>query len=134
MTRRILLLQPPPLVGREQIALVVDVGQRDRVGADFVEHLLDGADAAVAVGRRRVDHVQHEIGIRDFFERRAKRRDERVRQPVDEPDGVRQRAASRLSGSRTWRTSGSSVTNSAFDASASARVSTLNSVVLPALV
>ncbi len=43
-------------------------------------------------------------------------------------------SSSRLSGSRTWRTSGSSVTNSAFDASASARVSTLNSVVLPALV
>ena len=43
-------------------------------------------------------------------------------------------SSSRLSGRRTWRTSGSSVTNSAFDASASAFVSTLNSVVLPALV
>jgi hypothetical protein len=43
-------------------------------------------------------------------------------------------SSSRLSGSRTCRTSGSSVTKSASEATASADVSRLKSVVLPAFV
>ena len=36
-----------------------------------------------------VDDVQQQIRGRDFLERRAERRDQRVRQPIDEADGVR---------------------------------------------
>ena len=57
--------------------------------ADLLEHLPHGGDPALAIGRRRVDDVQHEIGLGDFLERRAERRDQRVRQPIDEPDRVR---------------------------------------------
>ena len=49
---------------------------------------MHGRHAAVAVGRRRIDDVQHQIGLGDLFERRAERRDQRVRQAVDEADGV----------------------------------------------
>ena len=75
--------------------------------------------------------MQHEVGVGGLLERGAEGGDQRVRQAVDEADGVRHQE---LAAVRTWRTSGSSVTNSALDASASARVRTLNSVVLPALV
>ena len=43
----------------------------------------------VAIRRRRVDDVNEQIGGRDFLERRVKRRHELMRQPVDEPDRVR---------------------------------------------
>ena len=64
--------------------------------------------------------MQHQIGFRRFFERGAKCRDERMRQPVDEPDGVRQQQLAADRAASRWRTSGSRVTNSAFDATASA--------------
>ena len=87
--RRILLLQPAPLVRRQLIALVVDLEQRHVGRAHLFEHLAHGGHPPLAVGRRRVDDVQHEIGLRHFLERRAKRRDQRVRQTIDEPDRVR---------------------------------------------
>ena len=68
--------------------------------------------AALAIRRRRVDHVHEQVGGRHFFERRMKRGDELMRQPIDEPDRVGQQHL-RASGSRTRRISGSSVTNSA---------------------
>ena len=39
-------------------------------------------------GARRVDDVQQQVRLGHFFERGAERRDERVRQPIDEPDRV----------------------------------------------
>ena len=33
--------------------------------------------------------MQHQVGVGDFLERRAERRDQRVRQPIDEADRVR---------------------------------------------
>ncbi len=71
------------------VALVVDLEQRHVGRADLLEHLADRGHAAVAVRGRRVDDVQHEIRVGHLLERRAKRRDERVRQPIDEADGVR---------------------------------------------
>ena len=84
----ILLLQPAPLVGRQRVALVVDLEHRHVDRADLVEHAAHGVHPAIAVGRRRVDDVQHQVGVGDFLERGAKRRDQRVRQPIDEADGV----------------------------------------------
>ena len=51
--RRILILQPAPLVGRQRVALVVDLEQRHVDRADLLEHLLDGGHPAIAIAARR---------------------------------------------------------------------------------
>ncbi len=48
-------------------------------GADLFEDRFDGRNLLVAVRVRRVDHVQQQIGIGGFGERRAKRGNEIVR-------------------------------------------------------
>ena len=45
-------------------------------------------DLSIAFRGAGGDHVQHEIGLRDLFERRAKCRDQRVREPIDEANRV----------------------------------------------
>ena len=52
-------------------------------------------------GIRRVDHVQHQVGVGRLLERGAKRRHQRVRQAIDESDRVADSSSSRRSGSRT---------------------------------
>ena len=83
------LLQPPALVDGHGVALVVDVQRRNVGRADFLEHLVDRVDTAVAVGRRRVDDVQHEVGFGNLLERGAERGNQRVGEAIDEPDRVR---------------------------------------------
>ena len=86
-------IQPPqPLhfAGLDQVALVKDVHRRHIGGADFLQHAPDGLDMTIALGAGHVDDVQHQVRLGHLLERRAKRRDERVRQPFDEPDRVRQ--------------------------------------------
>ena len=122
-------MQTPLLVRGQQVRLVVDLDERDVRRSDLLEHLPDCADATLAIGCRSIDHVQREVGLDDLFQRRAERRDQRMRQTtVSEP------SSSLLSGKRTWRSSGSSVTKRASDAVASDFVNRLNRVVLPALV
>ena len=58
--------------------------------ADLREHRVDGGDLLVAILGAGVDHVQQQVGVGGFGERRAKRRDQVVRQVADEPDGIRQ--------------------------------------------
>ena len=73
-------LQPTQFVGTQQIAFVVDVDARNLRGIDLAEHALDGGHTPIAIEAGGVDHVQHEVGLCDFFERRAKCGDQRVRQ------------------------------------------------------
>ena len=74
--------------GAEQVALVVDVHARHLGGLDLGQHAAHGGHVPLAFGAGGVDHVQHQIRLGDFFERRAKGRDQRVRQPIDEANGV----------------------------------------------
>ena len=74
--------------GIEQVALVVDVQALDAARADLVEHRAHRGHVSLALGVRRVDDMQHEIGLGHLLERGAERRHERVRQPIDEADRV----------------------------------------------
>ena len=58
------------------------------VAPDLLEHAAHGGDPAIAIRRGGIDDVQHEIGVGDLLERGAKRRHQRVRQPIDESDRV----------------------------------------------
>ena len=88
--RRIQLLQAAALVGRDElIAFVVDLDEPARRSRRPPRAPAHGGHAPIAIRRRRIDDVQDQIGLGDLFERRAKRRDQRVRQAVDEPDRVR---------------------------------------------
>ena len=73
----------------ELIALVEDLDRAARASAPTsVEHGVDGGHPAIAIGRGRVDHVQQQVGLGHFLERRAEGGDQRVRQPIDEADRV----------------------------------------------
>ena len=74
----------------KQVALVEDVERSARRRRR--PRRARGATASMwrsRSGLGRVDDVQQQIRVGDLLERRAERRDERVRQPVDEPDRVR---------------------------------------------
>ncbi len=86
---RIDRLQPRALASVEPVQLVEDLDRGDLVGVDFREHAAHGGHLELAVGVRRVDDVHQQVRGRNFLERGAKRRDERVRQAIDEADGVR---------------------------------------------
>jgi hypothetical protein len=60
------------------------------VRLDLGQHALDGFDVPLAVGIGGVDDVQQQIGLHHFLERGAERRDQAVRQAIDEADRVRQ--------------------------------------------
>ena len=86
-------------VGELGPALVVDeVGlaehqhPRRLVGADLVQHVLDGAHhrEQLLLRRRGVDDVEDQIGEPRLLERRPERIDELVGQLADEADGVGQ--------------------------------------------
>src|SRR5712691_3010421 len=87
--RRGQVVQPAPLARCQRIALVVDLEERHVDRADLVEHLPDGVHAAIAIGSGRIDDVQHQVGVARLLERRPEGGDQRVRQPVDETDSVR---------------------------------------------
>src|SRR6185503_12414618 len=79
-----LLLQPAAFVRRQEIALVVDLDEWHVDRLHLFEHLAHRRHLPVAVRRRGVRDVENQIRRRHFLERRAKRRDERVGQTVDE--------------------------------------------------
>ena len=84
-------MRPPQALGfgrLDEVALVEDVQRRHIGGAHFLQHPPHGLDVPIALRAGRVDDVQHQVRLGHLFERRAKRRDERVRQPIDESDGV----------------------------------------------
>ena len=90
MRRRIGILDAAPLVGGDRVDLVVDLDARHFDRADLFEDARHRGHVTLALGIRRVDDVQHEIRVGGFFERGAKRRDQRVRQAIDEADRVAQ--------------------------------------------
>ena len=58
--------------------------------AHLFEHASDRRHVTLALGRRGIDDVQHQIGFGRLFERRAKRGHQRMRQAIDEADRVRE--------------------------------------------
>ena len=74
-------------VSRSHLVVHLDAAAR-RCAPTSSSTCAHGGHAALAIGRGRIDDVQDEIGLGDLFERRAKRRDQRVRQPIDEADRV----------------------------------------------
>ncbi len=86
--RRVRDLQTAALIGADRVDLVVDVDDRHIGGADLFQHATDGGHVPLAVRARRVDDVQREIGFCHFFQRGAERRDQRMRQSIDESDRI----------------------------------------------
>ena len=58
---------------------------------DLLQGFLDGLHLHFALRRRRIDHMQHQIGAANFVERALERLDERRRKLLDEADGVGER-------------------------------------------
>ena len=81
--------EPVARRGIELIDLVEDLEPRHAIGLHLDEHRLDCGHVTLAIDARRVDDVQQEVCARHLFQRRTERRDERVREPIDEADGVR---------------------------------------------
>ena len=73
----------------DQIRLVPHFQHRHPAGPDVVEHGAHVRAARFDVGGGGIDHVQHQVGLCDFLERRLERLDERHRQSADEAHGVR---------------------------------------------
>ena len=57
--------------------------------ADFLEHAPNRRKLAIALAAGGIDDVQRQVRFGHLFERRAEGGHERVRQPIDEPDRVR---------------------------------------------
>ena len=74
---------------RRQVDLVPDQQLGHAVGADFLQHRIHLLGLRAAHRGRRVDHVQEQIGVHGFFQRRTERCDQRMRQVADEADRVR---------------------------------------------
>ena len=89
---------------------------------------------ALALGIGGIDDVQHEIGVGRFFERGAKRRHQRVRQPIDEADRVAQQQLAAIGQVDAPHQRIERDEQRVRTLPRSALVSRLNSVVLPALV
>jgi hypothetical protein len=58
---------PRPFGVGNRIALVEDLEIGHSIGADFGEHRVNGGNMTIAVRIGRIDHVQEQIGRRDFF-------------------------------------------------------------------
>ena len=85
---RVRHLQPAALVLGEDIDLVVDVDDRHVRRANFFEDATHRSHVPLPLGACRIDHVQRQVRLGHLFERRAKRRDKRVRQSIDETHRV----------------------------------------------
>ena len=93
------------------VDLVEDQERGDVSAADVGEDLDDGLELLLGVGMGDVEHVQQQVGVDGFFQRRLEAGDEVVRQVADEADGVgaggtcrrRARASSGGSWCRAWR-------------------------------
>ena len=72
--------QPTQFVWTQQIAFVEHVEPRHVRGIDFAEDALHGSHPPIAIEAGGIDDVQHEVGLRDLFERGAECGDQRVRQ------------------------------------------------------
>jgi hypothetical protein len=62
--------------------------RRHAIAADFPEYGSHGLNPPVAIRLRTVDHMNQQVGGRHFLERGAERRDQLVRQSVDEADRI----------------------------------------------
>src|SRR4029077_2880013 len=60
------------------------------LSAELGQHLFDDIPLLLPYRMTRVDHVQQEIRLVDFLERRAEARDEIVRQLANESNGIGQ--------------------------------------------
>ena len=82
--------EPAPAERIDQVDLVQDELDGNVVGADLVQHRLDGVDHLVQplVGGGGVDDVQDEVSDERLLERRGEPLDELGRQAPDEADGV----------------------------------------------
>ena len=58
---------------------------------DLLQRFLDGFHLHFAFGRRRIDHMQHQISAANFVERALERLDERRRKLLDEANGIGER-------------------------------------------
>ena len=76
------------------VAALVDLVEDHQLGhvgrTDFGNHVIDGFDLAVAVGRAGIDHVQQHIGLGRFFQRGLEGLHQPVRQVADEAHRVGQ--------------------------------------------
>ena len=79
-----------PLVLVEQVGLVEDEQPRLVAGADLLEHRVDRPHVGQPplLRRRRVDHVQDQVGEHRLLERRLEGLDQLVGQLLDEADRV----------------------------------------------
>ena len=76
--------------GRNAIDLVEDMEHGTIVGTKLIEHRVHDTPLLLPLRMARVDHVQQQIRLTHFLERRAERRDQMVRQLADEADRVRE--------------------------------------------
>ena len=83
----------------DAIDLVVDAQLRNIARADLPQYLIDLFDVFIAPRITGVDHVQQQVRLARFLQRRLERGDEFVRQIADETDRVGQhdRGAARQS-------------------------------------
>ena len=63
---------------------------RNGIGADFLQHQVDGLDLRIAIAAAGIHHVQQHVGVDGFFERGAKRRHQHMWQAADKAHRVRQ--------------------------------------------
>ncbi len=73
------------------IDLVVDSDLRHFVRFDRCQHFVDLRDAIGPLRVRGIDHVQQQVRLARFLQRRAERRDQFVRQVAHETDSIGQR-------------------------------------------
>ena len=127
------LAEPAPFVRGQCVRLVIDVQHRHIGRANLFQDAPHRRHVAVALGTGGVDDVQRQVRLGHFFEGGAERRDQRMRQPIDEADGIRQEqlAAVGQPDLAQQRIEGD---EQRIGCDRRSFVSRLNSVVLPALV
>ena len=75
----------------DQIDFIEHRDARNGLRINLLQGFLDGLHLHFALGRRRIDHMQHQIGAANFVERALERLDERRRKFLDEADGIGKR-------------------------------------------
>jgi hypothetical protein len=75
---------------RVSIDLVEDVEHGPLVRTELIEDSVHDMTLLLPLRMAGVDHVQQQIGLPYFLERRAERGNEMVRQLADEADGIRE--------------------------------------------
>ncbi|RMP65068.1 hypothetical protein ALQ18_05181 [Pseudomonas marginalis pv. marginalis] len=74
----------------KQIEFVIDLKDRQVLGANLAQHHHHLFDLQHAIRLSRIDHVQQQVGVARLFERRPECLDQLVRQVTNEPHGVGQ--------------------------------------------